>query len=112
MLRAASLFAANAVWRATGSQAASRVLLNGLASSDPNVRTIAGMLIVRGGERAVPLIEEAIRRKLNLPQVLVMAGDVGAKKLEPELQRFAAHPDPQVSQAARDGLKILAAQKS
>jgi len=48
----------------------------------------------------------------QLPQVLVMAGDIGEKKLEPELRKFAEHPDPKVSSAARDGLRILAAQKS
>jgi HEAT repeat protein len=110
VLRAAGLFAANAIWRTTGSQAAGRTLLNALASSDPNIRTIAGMFLVRAGDKAVPLIEEALHRQLNLPQVLVMAGDIGSKKLEPELQKFAAHPDPQVSRAARDGRKIMAAQ--
>ncbi len=110
VLRAAGLFAANSIWRVTGSQTAGRTLVNALAASDPNLRTIAGMLIVRGGQKAVPLIEEAIHRQLNLPQVLVMAGDVGAKQLEPELQKFTGHPDPQVSRAARDGLRILAAQ--
>lgn len=108
VLRAAGLFAANAVWRATGSQSAGRTLLNALGSPDPNIRTIAGMFLVRAGEKAVPLIEEAIHRQLNLPQVLVMAGDIGSKKLEPELQKFKDHPDPQVSRAACDGLKILA----
>jgi HEAT repeat protein len=107
VLRAAGLFAANVLWKA-GSQAAGRRLLNALTSPDPNVRSIAGMFLVRGGERAVPLIEEAIHQQLNLPQVLVMAGDIGSKKLEPELQKFTAHPDPQVSRAACDGLRILA----
>ncbi len=110
VLRAAGLFAANALWRSTGSQAAARTLVNALASADPNIRTIAGMFLVRGGEKAVPFIEEAIHRQLNLPQVLVMAGDIGSKKLEPELQKFTAHPDPQVARAAQDGLRILAAQ--
>ena len=108
VLRAAGLFAVNALWRATGSQAAGHTLLNALCSADANIRTIAGMFLVRGGEKAVPLVEEAIQRQLNLPQALVMAGDIGSKKLEPELQKYASHPDPQVSRAARDGLKILA----
>src|SRR5712692_6982049 len=102
VLRAAGLFAANSIWRMTGSQTAGRTLLNALAASDPNLRTIAGILLVRGGQKAVPLIEEAIQRQLNLPQVLVMAGDIGDKKLEPELQKFTAHPDPQESREGRD----------
>lgn len=72
----------------------------------------SGILLVRAGQKAEPFIEEALHRQLNLPQVLVMAGDIGAKKLEPELRKFAEHPDPKVSGAARDGLRILAAQKS
>jgi len=112
LLRAAGLFGANAVWRTTGLRAAGRTLVNALASPDPNLRTIAGILLVRAGQKAEPFIEEAIHRQLNLPQVLVMAGDIGAKKLEPELRKFAEHPDPKVSGAARDGLRILAAQKS
>ena len=97
LLRAAGLFGANAVWRTTGLRAAGRTLVNALASPDPNLRTIAGILLVRAGQKAEPFIEEAIHRQLNLPQVLVMAGDIGAKKLEPELRKFAEHPDPKVS---------------
>ena len=41
-----------------------------------------------------------------------MAGDLGDNKLEPELQKFTAHPDPQISRAAHDGLRILAAHNS
>lgn len=112
LLRAAGLFAANAIWRFTGSQTAGRVLMNALAADDPTVRTIAGMFLVKAGKKAVPLIAEAIQQKLNLPQTLVMAGDVGAHSLEPELQEFTKHPDPAVAKAARDGLHILAAQKT
>jgi hypothetical protein len=97
------LLGANAIWRVTGLRAAGRTLVNALASPDPNVRTIAGILLVRAGQKAEPYIEEAIHRQLNLPQVLVMAGDIGAKKLEPELKK---------SGSDRDGLRILAAQKS
>lgn len=111
VFRAAGVFAANALWRATKSKSAGRVLVNALAADDPNIRTIAGMLLVRAGKDAVPLIQEAISRGVNLPQTLVMAGDVGAVTLEPDLQKFVGHPDPAVSQAARDGLRILQAQK-
>jgi hypothetical protein len=74
------LLGENAIWRVTGLRAAGRTLVNALASPDPNVRTIAGILLVRAGQKAEPYIEEAIHRQLNLPQVLVMAGDIGAKK--------------------------------
>jgi hypothetical protein len=70
------------------------------------------MLIAQAGKRAEPLVEEAIRRRQNLPMMLVLAGDIGARGLEPELRRFAADPDPQVAKAARDGLRIMAVQQA
>jgi len=44
--------------------------------------------------------------------VLVIAGDIGASRLEPQLRHFTADPDPEVAKAARDGLRILAAQQT
>ncbi len=67
-------------------------------------------LYAQSGGRAEPLIEEAIHRGQYLPMVLVIAGDIGAVRLEPALCRFAEDPDPQVAKAAQDGLRILAAQ--
>lgn len=105
----ARLYALKAVWSATGLPAAGRALLEALGSPDEGVRTAAGMLLVQAGRRAEPLVEEALRRRHHLPAVLIIAGDIGAVRLEPELRRFSQDPDPQVARAARDGLRILAA---
>jgi len=110
-LAAARLVALKSVWRTTGLQAAGRALVHALGSPDEGIRTIAGMFLVQGGKRAEPLVEEAIRQRRNLPMVLVIAGDIGAQRLEPEMQRFTSDPDPQVAKAASDGLRILAAQQ-
>jgi hypothetical protein len=111
-MQAARLFALKSVWSATGSQSAGRALVEALSSPDEGVRTIAGMFLVQAGKRAEPLVEDAIRRRQSLPTVLVMAGDIGAFGLEPELQRLSTDPDPEVAKAAKDGLRILAAQAS
>ena len=71
--------------------------------------TVAGMFLVQSGERAEPLVEEAIDRRQHMPTVLVIAGDIGAVRLEPELRRLTKDPDPDVAKAAQDGLRILAA---
>src|SRR5262245_13589138 len=98
------------MWTATGMRSAGRALLDALGSPDEGVRTVAGMFLVQSGKRAEPIVEEAIRRRQHLPTVLVIAGDIGAFRLEPELRRLAADPEPQVAKAAQDGLRILAAQ--
>lgn len=109
-VQAARLFTLKGLWQATGAQSAGRALVRALSSPDEGVRTVAGMFLVQAGRKAEPLVEEAIRDRVNLPMVLVIAGDIGAFRLKPELQRFTSDPDPEVAKAARDGLRILAAQ--
>jgi hypothetical protein len=100
----AKLFVAGAAWKA-GSQAAGRLLVGGLASTDENNRLIAGMLLVRGGRRAIPLLEQELEHPRNLPMLLHVMGDVAPDAFKDILERFAADSDPQVSRAARDALK-------
>jgi hypothetical protein len=112
VVQAARLFALKSLWRATGLQSAGRALVGALSSPDEATRTMAGMFLVQAGKRAEPLVGEAIQRRQSLPTVLVIAGDIGAFRLEPQLRRLSEDPDPQVAKAARDALRILDAQQA
>jgi hypothetical protein len=105
--RAVQLFAASALWRATGSARAGRSLVRGLSSPDETCRTVAGMLLARAGARSKPLLEEALARGESVPIVLRLLGDVGARELRAEIGRFAASDDPATARAARDALRAL-----
>ena len=105
---AARAFAAAAVWRTTGARSAGRTLIHGLASDDETVRTVAGMLLVQGGRRALPLLREAAARREGLPMVLSVLADVGGPEEAPLLHSFTTDPDPDVSAAARVALEALA----
>jgi len=107
VVRAALLFAQNALWRGTGSRTAGRALVHALGSPEEDVRTIAGMLLVQGGERAKPLLEEAMRRRESLTMVLSVLASLEAPEYEPTLRTFAQDPDPKVADAAREGLRLL-----
>jgi hypothetical protein len=109
-LQLARLYALRSVWNATGLRSAGRALLDALGSPDEGVRAVAGMFLVQSRERAEPLVEEAIHRRQYLPMVLVIARDIGAVRLEPELHRLTKDSDPEVARAAQDGLRILSAQ--
>ena len=111
-LQLARLYALKSVWRTSGLRSAGRALVDALGSPDEGVRTVAGMFLVQAGKRAEPLVEEAIHHRRHLPTVLVIAGDIGAVRLEPELRRLASDADPQVAKAARAGLRTLAAQRA
>ena len=99
----------NALWRVTGLRAAGRGLLRGLESPDPNVRTIAGMLLVRAGARAEPLLREAVATGRSVPLVATIMGDIGDRRLEPVLVGLAADRNPEIARAARDALRALEA---
>jgi hypothetical protein len=103
------LFLYRAAWRLLGIRSAGRVLVQSLGSSDDSVRIVAGMFLVKAGKHAEPLLEEALSRRENLPMVLSILGDIGSKKLEPNLRQLSSDRDPMVAQAAQNALRVLAA---
>jgi hypothetical protein len=105
----ARLVAAYAAWRLTGARRAGRALVEALEAPDEARRTVAGMLLVKAGRPAVPLLREALRRRAGLPLALTVLGDVGDPAAAPDLQAFAGDADPRVARAAREALRTLAA---
>ena len=95
------------LWR-MGSQSAGRALVATLAGPDAARRTMAGMLLVKGGRRAVPLLREALGRRAGLPLTLTVLGDVGDPSTARDLDPFLADPDPAVARAAREAQRTLA----
>jgi hypothetical protein len=90
-----------------GSKAAGRSLLADLSSDDENVRTLAGMFLVRNGRRSLPVLRQALAQRQQLPTVLTMLADIAAPESEGEIARFVDDRDPEVAEAARLALDIL-----
>ena len=111
VFRAIGLIMCAAVWRATRLRLLGRILIGTLGSPNENLRAIAGMSLVKAGRMAQPLLEEALRKRKNLPIVLIILADVGDKRVESEIRRFSGHEDPQVAEAAKQALRVLATQR-
>ena len=105
--RTLGLFASRAAWRVTGLKAAGRPLVRALGSSDEDVRTIAGMFLVKAGKSAEPLLNEALVHRENVPMVLSVLADIGEPGVEEQLLRFSQDKDPDVSRAAKEALRVL-----
>jgi hypothetical protein len=101
------LYAYNVLWRATGLLSAGRKLLEFFDSGDEDLRSLAGMLLVRAGKKAEPLIDDALEKREHLPYILTILGDIGDLKYEPKLRQFANDPDGDIATAARDALRVL-----
>lgn len=104
---AAKLFACFGLWRGLRMKPAGRALVNALGDNDEDLRVMAGMFLVRSGSRSAPLLGEALTARRNLPIVLQIVADIGAKEFEPQLKSFAQDSDPKISEAARSALKQL-----
>jgi HEAT repeat protein len=108
---AIGVFACAAVWRTTGLKAAGRPLVRALGASDETVRNIAGILLVRAGKRAEPLLQEALHKRENLPLVLTILADLGSRNFQSEMEAFSRDGDPQIARAAQAALRTLRIQR-
>jgi HEAT repeat protein len=104
---AARLFLLYGIWRALGAGRAGRALVNALGDKDESQRAIAATLLARSGERAEPLVLEALRRREHLPMAIPLFGDVGRPAHADELEQLHRDPDPKIARAAKDALDVL-----
>jgi hypothetical protein len=95
-------------WRATGFEFLGRVIVRALSSQNENLRSIAGISLVKAGRLAEPLLEEALYRREHLPVILTILADIGDDRIESEIRSFSADTDPKVAEAARQALRVLA----
>ena len=109
LARAAGLFLANAIWRIAGAEWAGRTLVNALGSKDENIVSIAGIFLAKSGDKAEPLLLHALEHRENLEVVLSLLGDIGHLDLVEVLDQLQDDPDPSISGATRDALRVLRA---
>jgi len=105
------LLAVGAVWLLTGATAAGRALTRAITDGGEDERTLAGMLLVRAGDRSVPVVTEAIlsgRGSTALIDVLASIGSEAARDALVRVSRAAAPAvDPAVAAAAAEALRTL-----
>ena len=107
LLGALRLYVYRALWYWLGSTSAGRALVKALGSPDENIRSIAGILLVKSGKPAEALLLEAVNRRENLPTVLTVLGSIGDPALTPQLRQFTNDQNPEVATAAREALKVI-----
>jgi len=110
-IASAWLLAVGAVWLLTGATAAGRALTRAITDGGEDERTLAGMLLVRAGDRSVPVVAEAIlsgRGSTALIDVLASIGSEAARDALVRVSRAAAPAvDPAVAAAAAEALRTL-----
>ncbi len=101
---AAAVFAAYGAWRATGSARAGAQLARALASDDETSRTVAGTLLARATDRALPLLRANLSQGIAVAMTLRVLADAGGREVVDEIEPYTHNSDPQIARAARDAL--------
>ena len=103
------VYASQAIWRMTGSHSSGRSLVRALDSDDETTRTVAGMFLTRFGERAEPLLLDALKTSAHAPTIIMVLGSIGDPKLVAQLEPYTESKDSSVAKAAKHAIKVIEA---
>lgn len=106
--RSFSLLREGFAWKRFGRAAAGRHLLETLEGGDEQERMLAGISLVRAGDRSVDLIETAVRDESASPRAVRLLADIGSERARAVLAETAAAPGP-TAEAAEEALRRLEA---
>jgi hypothetical protein len=97
---------AGLVFRATGAEGAGYTLLDAFSGGDEQEKTLAGMSIVKAGDRSVDLIEKARDTGRLTPPVVRLLADIGGPRSRALLSQISGDQGP-VAVAAAESLELL-----
>lgn len=97
---------AGVAWRTVGIESAGEELLEAFTSDDEQDRTLAGISIVKAGERSIDLIEKAGSMGRLSPGLVRLLADIGGPRSKALLNEIAAGEGP-VATAAMESLELL-----
>lgn len=98
----AKLLAVGAAWRLTGVSAAGDALVAAVTTGGETERTLAGMLLVKAGDRSVPVVTDAIMTGPEPADLVDVLVSIGTDDARAALLRVSQAPPPAVRPATRN----------
>ena len=100
------LLAAGAAWRIAGLGAAGRTLVDAAADEVETEQTLAGMLLVKAGDRSVPLVANALAAGVTSLGLVDVLASIGTPEARGALGAIAV-AEGKVGAAAADAIRTL-----
>ena len=100
------MIGAGVAWRTVGSESAGYALLEAFSGDDEQEKMLAGISLVKAGDRTVDLIEKARQSGRLTPQVVLLLADIGGPRSRGLLTQIATDEGP-VATAAAESLQAL-----
>jgi radical SAM superfamily enzyme with C-terminal helix-hairpin-helix motif len=101
------ILAAGAAWRLFGSRRAASLLLDAVAGESEQDRMLAGMSLVKAGNRSLELIEHRVRRGDAPPPVIRLLPDLGGERSRDLLSFVVENETGERADTARECIDLL-----
>jgi len=100
--------ATGSAWLLTGADSLGRKLIDELINGDEDTRTLAGMFLVKGGERGRRLVVDALQNGAEAPELVTVLQSIGGPEAEAALADLAQHEERPIAGWALRALTELA----
>jgi len=94
-------------WRLFGSRRAGEILLRALASDDEQNRMLAGMSLVKAGDRSLRLIEKKLNDEKGSVPLVRLLPDIGGEDARGLLETIVARNSGEMAEAATECIDLL-----
>lgn len=94
-------------WRLFGSRRAAETLLQAMSGDDEQNRMLAGMSLVKAGQRSFDLIEKKVAAGEASAPVIRLLPDIGGPKARAMLDKIAHGEPGEMSDTARECIDLL-----
>lgn len=101
------ILAAGVSWRLFGTRRAADTLLQAMNSDDEQQRMIAGMSLVKAGQRSIKVIESKIEAGEATAPIIRLLPDIGGERARRLLERIAGSASSDLRQAAGECIGLL-----
>ena len=106
-MSAGRVIAAGLSWRLFGSRCAGVALLQAMSEEDEQNRMLAGMSLVKGGQRSLRLIEKKINDEKGSVPLIRLLPDIGGEEARSLLEVIAARKSGDMAEAATECIDLL-----
>ena len=106
-LSAFRVIAAGMAWRLFGARGSAATLLNAVSGDNEQNRMLAGISLVKGGQRSFDLITRKIDAGEASAPVIRLLPDIDEKESRVVLQQLAAGEDAELADAANQCIAML-----
>jgi len=98
---------AGVAWRMFGADDAAKTLLEAMDGDDEQARMLAGMSLVKAGDRSIDLIQKRVASGRATPPVIRLLADLGGPKARSMLNEIASGEPGELTEVAEQCLDLL-----